>query len=428
MSSVVRVAALVLGLPLALSRARTAKPPDRISDPMMVRALVLALAVLTAACGSTSTAVVTRSPSPGSTPVSTTSSGSPSATPPSRASASALPTASPSSGGYAVIEQPQSNGSYVVTIVSDTGNVVAHANAAGRNPAYPSVGPHVSSSNDLAYYLDGDSALHSLSPSGSTALIANLPTGNGTEAIFAVSPDDSRIAVALLTYGPLPSSPPPGPEQVTYKGMVLYVSDLNGANRTSLFSSSSVAEWPVGWHQSALVVAVSQPQMPGLGRDPYPYFAFGGYHLADMTGARVATLCPTTEGNADGMPTPDGVLCDRYGGSIYIAAYNNSETLFHQESSDDACFALEPGAQHVACLGDNALIAAGGSRVTLPGTPVGFIDVGHLLLMTTSGQGQFLLYDVATSSTRDVITAPAQPGTTAYASAGFVAARIPGAL
>lgn len=391
----------------------------------MLRAAALTMAVVMAGCGSTSVSLHTHSPSPAATPsASANATASASAAP--TASAGATPTPTPSAGPFAVTEQEQSNGTYVVGLVSDAGVMVASATAAGRSAAYPRIGPTVSSSNDLAYYLDGDVALHSLSPSGANNVVANLPAGDGTEAVFAVSPDDGRIAVALLTYGPIPASPPPGVFHADYKGMTLYVSDLDGSNRTNLFSSSTVAEWPVGWHGSDLVIAVSLPQVPGLGRDPFPYFAFGGYHVADLTGKRVASLCPTSEGSADGMPTPDGVLCDRYDGSIHVGAYNNSESLFHSESSDDECFALEPGAQHVACLGDNALIARNGSRVTLPGAPVGFMSAGKLLVLTTANQ--LLLYDVATKTTAVVAQVQLQSGVTAFGSGGWLAARIPGAL
>jgi hypothetical protein len=354
----------------------------------------------------------------------------PSATPAASPTTSASPAQTPTStgpAGFAAVEQAHQDGSYSIFLVSGNGRIVAQASAAGRSTGYWGFGPTVSASNDKVYFLDGDSTIKSLAPDGTPAVIAHLPSTVATQAHFAVSPDDRRIAVALLTYGALPP-PTPLVLQPDYKGMTLYVADLSGANRIDLFSSPTVVEWPVGWHGTQLVLAVSTPGIPGLGRDPYPYFAFNGYHVADSaTGNRLATLCPQAEGNADGMPTQDGVLCDRYDGSAYLAGWSGVETRLGQPPQGSACFALEPETRNIACYDNVYFSSASGEVRQLPGAPLGFVDPGHLLVVLTS-EHKVVVDDVATSSTTQVPLPPVTTSGGAYSGAGFVAARLPGGL
>ena len=90
-------------------------------------------------------------------------------------------------------------------------------------------------------------------------------------------------------------------------GSRLYVEDLNGgANHVELFSSSTTEEWPAGWHQGKLIVALG---VNAQSENPGEYFVWGhGYHIVDSsTGRRIAAVC-------DGIdsfypPVPAGTLC-----------------------------------------------------------------------------------------------------------------------
>src|SRR5260221_4986630 len=164
----------------------------------------------------------------------------------SSSSASITPRTAPpsnaaSSSAYAaLVQQASRDGAYSIFLIGVDGRIASHATAQGPSPDFGEVGPLVSTSDDKVYFLDGPSTVKSLEPSGKVAVAATLPSSATTQARFSVSPDDHRIAVALLTYHVDGLTP-------TYGGMQMYVSDLNGAHRVDIFSSPSVAEWPVEW-------------------------------------------------------------------------------------------------------------------------------------------------------------------------------------
>jgi hypothetical protein len=141
--------------------------------------------------------------------------------------------------------------------------------------------PDVSTSDSRVYFLDGVTTLRFLAPDGSTGIVTTLPNIRGkARAIFAVSPDDQRIAISLFDWSKRPMSDH------------IYVEDLSGGNRVEVLSSTSVYEWPVGWHAGKLVLAGG----PSLGGSPNPYAA-DWYHLVDPSnGSRIAVLaggdCP----------------------------------------------------------------------------------------------------------------------------------------
>src|SRR5258708_29551945 len=131
------------------------------------------------------------------------------------------------------------------------------------------------------------------SGAGTTISVDSSPA-----AVFAVSPDDSRIAVAVITF-PFPAK------------TRIYVEDLTGGgHHIDLFSSGTVLEWPVGWHQGHLVIAVGANAHPQNSYDGFIY-GYSGYHVADAsTGTRLATVC---EGYiAYVPPVPAGTVCAHY--------------------------------------------------------------------------------------------------------------------
>jgi hypothetical protein len=144
--------------------------------------------------------------------------------------------------------------------------------------------PLVTSSNTRAYYLDGDSDIGYLAPDGSTGTAVHLPSNPQVRYAVAVSPDDTRMAVAAFEYL--------GPGAVANPRVKLsiYVQDIAGGNRVDLFTSTTVSEWPIGWQAGHLVIAVG-PGAYVQYEAQNPYFAVEGYHVADArTGTRLATL------------------------------------------------------------------------------------------------------------------------------------------
>jgi hypothetical protein len=239
-----------------------------------------------------------------------------------------------------------------------------------------------------------------LRPGGVPEHLRDFPATTSVHAAFAVSPDDQRIAIALLTYGPTPTGPESG--TANYQGMKLSVEDLDGSHHVDLFSSSTVAEWPVGWHVSDLVIAVSSPQIGGLGLDPYPYYAFAGIHVVDsLTGARKATLC---SGSAVlGLATSAGILCAAPGGLAESDWAGHVTPMGLQCSSAQ----LQPGGADIVCgaFGQAPFVSSAGTRHPLPAPSLGpdpftpLCWVGHDHLLLKSPYTGPVLFDVGTGTT-----------------------------
>jgi len=95
-----------------------------------------------------------------------------------------------------------------------------------------------SASRSRLYYLNGGSEVRFLGLDGGRGTATQITLGSFEQAGFAVSPDDTRIAVAIFTYVPPPAATPSF--SPTYKGMRLYVEDLQGGgHHIDLLSSVS---------------------------------------------------------------------------------------------------------------------------------------------------------------------------------------------
>src|SRR5207245_10756056 len=151
----------------------------------------------------------------------------------------------------------------------------------GRSPwptcqiAFRPRAPLVTSWDTRGYFLDGDSDVGYLAPDGHTGTARHLPVSPRVRYAVAVSPDDSRIAVAAFDYKGWSTFDNPG---VT---MNLFVQDLAGGNRVNLFSSTSVTEWPIVWHNCDPVIACG-PAGPVQYTVENPYFDVEGYHVANV--------------------------------------------------------------------------------------------------------------------------------------------------
>jgi hypothetical protein len=342
-------------------------------------------------------------------------------------------TAAPSntafSSAYAVVQQTFREGLYSIDLVGVDGRIAGHATAQGPSPDFGAYGPLVSTSDHKVYFLDGPSTLKSLEPYGKVAVAATLPSTATIQARFSVSPDDRRIAVALLTYDVNGLA-------ITYGGMQMYVSDLNGANRVDIFSSPSVAEWPVAWLGANLVVAVAIPfaNASGLGGSRTPFGALGGYHLVNSaTGDRIAELCPAKEGLPEGLPTHEGVLCERYSdAAAMFDDWTGAEIKLGNVPPNPVYQALEPGTRNFIVDNTNLsgtsiyVTAATGELRNLPGevAELGFITKGKLLMV----QGPLVVYDLASSSSVSVALQPGDAVGPIHGSYGFLAGRLPGGL
>lgn len=179
---------------------------------------------------------------------------------------------------------------YTVELVAPNGQVAARQ--AASLPSTMPAGlvaptPLVSSSDTRLYFLNGDSEVRFLQPDGTMGIATHLPGSGQVRAAFAVSPDDRRIAVSLLDYSTRPIH------------LRMYVEDLaGGANHVDIFTATNgIAEWPIGWRDGDLVVAVGPIAVQNIWPNPYNAGNSGGpgpndaYHLVDpATGNRLAAV------------------------------------------------------------------------------------------------------------------------------------------
>jgi hypothetical protein len=195
------------------------------------------------------------------------------------------------------------------------------------------------------------------------------------------------------------------------------VEDLTGGgHHVDLFSSASVLEWPVGWHQGHLVIAVGINTAPQNAFDGFIY-AFSGYHVADAsTGTRLATICDGYI--ASDPPVPAGTICANYP-NVVVSDWSGTT---RPAPADQGCNggALSPDGSMIAdCQGSPTvvtLVVLDGTQIATPftGTPAGWIDSTHLVLSASNS-------DLSIVDARAFTKTPIQ-------AQGFFAGTIPGAL
>jgi hypothetical protein len=253
-----------------------------------------------------------------------------------------------------------------------------------------------SASRTRLYYLNAGSEVRYLAPDGTTGIATHIALGASEQAGFAVSPDDASIAVAVFSYT-LASGPP---ASATYNGMRLYVEDLHGGgHHVDIFSSITVAEFPIGWTGGRLILAVSEPGCC-KGQPGNPYDA-SSYHVVDpATGTRLATLCNNTQG-PEGPIEPIGATCFPfpYVETIYQRWDGNPFDSPAAVPSPSPLNALSPDGTRVAgspcCYNGNALALFGprGQWVWLhqTGYVLGWLDDHHIVIQQTDTPAIFVI-------------------------------------
>lgn len=324
---------------------------------------------------------------------------------------------------------------YTVSLVDLTGKTVRTAMAANRswsdihftNDGYghPISLPQLSASDDRLYYLDGDATVRYLAVDGASGVAHALPSEPLSHAAFAVSPDDQRIAVTVVDYPSISTGS---------AHMRLYVEDLSGAtHHVELFDSTTVVEWPIGWHAAELILGVGGGP---YGQNPCGLCAYtpDEYHVADpTTGKRLATICPTSAGGfSAGLATPAGIECElTFGGAQHQSLIEAWDGSSHRVPTD-VCGVrgpLSPDGSQIAttslpqqpdggCTGGGtiSLIDQSGKRsaTAITGAPEGWIDSNHLVIQTP--QGQIAIFDISGS------------GVTPAAATGTMVEVLPGGL
>jgi hypothetical protein len=158
--------------------------------------------------------------------------------------------------------------------------------------------PPLSTSAGRLYYLDGDRDVRYLAPDGSTGLATRVPGHSQAAAMFAVSPDDRRIAVAIFDY----RSHPPAPR--------LYVEDLAGGTNRIEIPTSFGSYWrPVGWHAGSLVLAGSSHPVPWLAAH-LPFGPVDRFQVLNPSNGQIrATLGDSGCEPLPSLPANAGVPC-----------------------------------------------------------------------------------------------------------------------
>jgi hypothetical protein len=143
--------------------------------------------------------------------------------------------------------------------------------------------PMISVSNTRVYFPDGPTAVRYLGRDGSSGLATSLPNPTAkTRAVFSISPDDLRIAIAVFDWSNV------GPMMST-----VTVQDLQGGGHAvEVERSATLYGWPVGWHSGNLVLA----RIPAFGGAPNPNAATAYALVNSSTGENLGYLggmtCP----------------------------------------------------------------------------------------------------------------------------------------
>ena len=336
-------------------------------------AALLLLAAATA-CGLPGTvAGHSPSPAPSSQSSSPGSPGASASASPAASSAPVSPSPAVVTAAYGVLVGQQTGATYTVSLIASNGKVVTSAQASTpaavtcANAAAGVVPLPVSTSNTRLYFMDGQGVVRFLSPNGDTGRATAVPIGAARRSMFAVSPDDGRIAVIVDDFNS------------TGAATRLYVEDLNGGgNHVDLFSESGAYTlWPVGWHGTNNLVLAKVPSCTQGG-------GFGccgpqELHVVDpATAARRFTI-GGTGCVISGPPTPSGASCETTTGTVRV--YDWTAGLLRTYPIPGVGMGpiyLSPNGQHLA-LSTNPGETTVESAKTLTMTVCGWIDDTHII-------------------------------------------------
>jgi len=368
------------------------------ASPPAKFAVVLVAAALVGACSGPFTSA-TRSPAASSSRQS-----SPSANP------SGSPTPVQVTSAFAVLVSPVSTTSYTVSLVGIDGRVVASQQASTpgavscANAAAAVVPPPVSTSDTRVYFMDAQGIVRFLAPNGDAGRATTVPIGAAQRSMFAVSPDDQRIAVIV--------------DDFTSSGATtrLYLEDLNGGgNHVDVFSESGAYTlWPTGWHgTNNLVVA----KVPACTQGGGPFSAGPQeFHVVDpRTALRRFTVGGPTCVIA-GPPSPAGAVCEDTAAFAQANVVSWTGTTSRSLTIAGPTLAyLSPNGSQVALVGSVGTVIQESSRQFAGMQACGWIDDTHVF----SGGDTQLQPRVGDVTNGNVVPIAAQ---------GDCAGRIPGGL
>jgi hypothetical protein len=275
-----------VSLPLNVGTPKPAATP-------VTLALLLVVAAVAGACSGFGSAA--RSPSP---VVSSSRTASPSAP------ASGTPVPVALTGAFGVLVSQLSTANYTVSLVGIDGRVVSSAIASSpsavtcANAANAFVPLPVSTSNTRVYFMDALGVVRFLAPNGDTGPAVTLPIGPGRRSMFAVSPDDSMMAVVVVDFTATGAT----------TRLYLYQLQPGGAQLQTFGQTGAFTLWPTGWRGTTTLILAKVPSCV-VGTGP---FCCGPqeFHLVDpKTAIRRFTVGSPTCVIA-GPPSPAGAVCE----------------------------------------------------------------------------------------------------------------------
>ena len=291
---------------------------------------------------------------------------------------------------YGVLVTLAVSDTYSVSLVDNTGKVVASATPSSPAPvtcgdSEAAVLPQpVSTSNTRAYFLDQQGNVNFLSPNGVTGVATHVPTGASVRSMFAISPDDQRIAVVQNTYNASGAT------------TVLYAEDLNGGtNHVKLFTQTGAFTlWPIGWHGTNDLVLAKVPSCTQGGGPTC--CGPQELHVVDpATAGRRSTLGGSTCALV-GSATPAGALCENSTFSqVHVLGWTGATVATFAIQGPTPAY-LSPDGTRVALVVDNATTFAG-AKQTLDMLTCGWIDDTHVFAGGDSQQ-QPRIGDVTTGN------------------------------
>lgn len=275
-----------------------------------------------------------------------------------------------------------------ISIIATDGRTIATAQATNR----PALGcpwgqagavlpMGISASNSRVYFVDGYSTVKFLAPDGTTGVATHFAGGPLVAAAFAVSPDDHRIAVSLLSF--------------TSSGVAvrLYAEDLTGGtNHIELYSSVSKDTdlWPVGWHAGNLVLGVMATCTQGGGF----FNIFNGYHLVDPVTANRLSAFPPAGCQVASWPGTSGSTCVT-STALNVLDWSGKITRSYPGQEFYAASLSPDGQRIAACCAVNGglvILGPGNHQVvkSASGYYLGWLDNDHLLYADEHSQNQVL--------------------------------------
>jgi len=362
---------------------------------LRARTLLVAALILTACGPLSSTAGAKASPSP---------------TPSQKRSTPTPGGGGPGAGGpYAIVVSPlQAAGQpFTLSLIDAAGKAVASASGTTRQSGPTCrLGPDqaalvvpspviVSASDSKVYFEDGDGSVKAFGRDGKVSTVGKLSFGVNSAAVFAVSPDDSRIAVVTIDASAQPFK------------IALSVGPLQSLPGTQIYSTTdrSYSLWPVGWHADQVVVA----RVPACTQGGGPFTGFPvEYHVVDaQTAARTATIGALDGCRTVSLPSPAGALCeDTRTQRLNLLGWDGRA---QSSWADPGLFqyAVSPAGWGLACCeGQNGplLLNPSGATSTIAAAQgsIGWIDGTHFLVVGQGPQGQSVLYDTSSKKTTPV--------------------------